>query len=181
VGELRDMSLIEQLESFKREGLTRYIGYSGDGDAARFAVETGRFDALQTSVSIADQEAVDLTLPICVDLNMGVIAKRPLANVAWRGETPDYFPGYGSEYARRLNRLDYSFLRRDDVAVQITAALGFTLAQHGVHVAIVGTKKPGRYEENLDLLEQHGPGSETISNIRTRWREIAEPNWYGQR
>src|SRR5213078_4286687 len=49
------------LERARERGWTRYIGYSGDGAAARYAIETGRFDTLQTSVSIADQEALEAT------------------------------------------------------------------------------------------------------------------------
>jgi aryl-alcohol dehydrogenase-like predicted oxidoreductase len=62
----------------------RSIGYSGDGQAARFTIECGAFDALQTSVSICDQEAIELTLPLARERELGVIAKRPLANAIWR-------------------------------------------------------------------------------------------------
>ena len=51
------------LEEAQQAGKTRYIGYSGDSEAARYAVETGRFDTLMTSISICDQEAIELTLP----------------------------------------------------------------------------------------------------------------------
>src|SRR5438132_8141804 len=58
--ELRKGDVIAALQTARARGYTRYIGYSGDGQGARYAIECGAFDTLQTSVSIADQECVDL-------------------------------------------------------------------------------------------------------------------------
>jgi len=82
-GVLRKGDAIAALEAAKQRGLTRYIGYSGDGAAARHAVESGRFDTLQISVSVADQEAIEAVLPAARQRQLGVIAKRPVANAVW--------------------------------------------------------------------------------------------------
>src|SRR3954454_2033538 len=108
--ELRKGDVIAALQEARRKGYARYIGYSGDGAAARYAVECGAFDTLQTSVSVADQEAIDRTLPLARDRNMGVIAKRPIANAAWRyAERPDNT--YHLPYWQRLQKLGYDFLQ----------------------------------------------------------------------
>src|SRR5437899_11384650 len=150
LAELRAGEAVEALERARERGWARYIGYSGDGQAARYAIECGRFDTLQTSVSIADQEAIDLTLPLARQRQMGVIAKRPIANVAWKME-PQPESSYYYAYGKRLQKLDYKFLQgptRDAVAI----ALRFTLTVHAVHTAIVGTTKPGRWRENAELV-----------------------------
>jgi aryl-alcohol dehydrogenase-like predicted oxidoreductase len=169
---------ITALESARSRGWTRYIGYSGDGEAARWAVESGRFDTLQTSVSIADQETLDLTLPAARAAGLGVIAKRPLANVAWRYARK---PGeaYYQEYWERLRKLDYPFLKgKGDTAVK--TALRFTLGVPGVHTAIVGTTKPDRWRQNAMLLGD-GPLPEAErERIRARWKAVAPPSWEGQ-
>jgi aryl-alcohol dehydrogenase-like predicted oxidoreductase len=103
LAELKKGDVIAALEQARERGLTRYIGYSGDGAAAHYAIECGRFDTLQTSVSIADQEALDLTLPLARKREMGVIAKRPIANVAWRyTRRPE---SYYADYWMRLRKL----------------------------------------------------------------------------
>jgi len=169
---------ITALERARERGLTRWIGYSGDGEAARWAVASGRFDTLQTSVSIADQEALELTLPLARARRMGVIAKRPLANVAWRYARKPAEPYYQA-YWSRLRALDYAFLRQGgDVA--ISTALRFTLAAPGVHTAIVGTTKPDRWRHNAALLDAGPLPDEAIEQIRARWRMVADPSWTGE-
>ncbi|MGH7346071.1 MAG: aldo/keto reductase [Candidatus Rokuibacteriota bacterium] len=178
LGELRKGEAIEALERARERGWARYIGYSGDGEAARYAVECGRFDTLQTSVNIADQDAVDRTLPLALARQMGVIAKRPLANVAWsyaRKPSEPYYQTYWS----RLRKLDYPFLKSaPDTAVG--TALRFTLSVPGVHTAIVGTTRPERWPQNAALLRPGALATVDFERIRARWFEVGGSAWDGQ-
>jgi aryl-alcohol dehydrogenase-like predicted oxidoreductase len=176
--ELRKGEAIDALRTARDRGYTRYIGYSGDSHAARFAVETGAFDTLQTSINIADQESIDLTLPLAREKQMGVIAKRPVANASWKtGHRP--IDSYHHEYFERLRKLNYDFLGHD-LEKSISIALRFTLSIPGVQTAIVGTKNPERWQQNAKLLEA-GPLDKTIFNqIRERWEECAPRTWIGQ-
>ena len=176
---LRKGDAIAALQTAREKGLTRYIGYSGDSVAAKFAVESGVFDTLQTSINIADQEALELTVPLALERQMGVIAKRPLANVAWKtGHKP--IEPYHHTYWDRLRKLAYDFTRPDTLEKSISLALRFTLSAPGVHTAIVGTTKPERWQENAELLKA-GPLKENeFQSIRERWDDIAPATWIGQ-
>jgi len=175
---LRKGEVIDALQTAREKGYTRYIGYSGDSRPAHFAVECGAFDTLQTSISIADQEAIDLTLPLAREKQMGVIAKRPIANAAWKtGHRP--IDSYHHEYWERLRKLNYDFLG-GDLEKTISIALRFTLSVPGVHSAIVGTKKPERWVENARLLEAGPLDEAAFRAIRERWQECAPRTWIGQ-
>ncbi len=170
---------ITALQTARERGYTRYIGYSGDSRAAKFAVESDMFDTLQTSINIADQEAVDLTVPLAREREMGVIAKRPIANAAWRsGQKP--IDSYQHTYWDRLRKLDYEFIRARPLEQSIGRALRFTLSVPGVHTAIVGTTKPERWQENAGLLDAGALSEAEFEAIRSRWDDIAPRTWLGQ-
>ncbi|MCB1024641.1 MAG: aldo/keto reductase [Acidobacteria bacterium] len=170
---------IEGLIVAKERGYTRYTGYSGDGEDAKTAIGIDFFDTLQTSVSIADQEAIELTIPLAREKEMGIIAKRPIANAVWRHDSkPD--DEYCHEYWDRIETLQYDFLS-GDLSESIAKALSFTLAIDGVDTAIVGTKKPGRWKENAEMLGQVDFGDKDFKRIRERWQELSEgKHWIGQ-
>jgi aryl-alcohol dehydrogenase-like predicted oxidoreductase len=177
--ELRKGEAIAALQTARERGHTRYIGYSGDSRAAHFAMECGAFDTLQVSINIADQEAIDLTMPLAQEKNVGVIAKRPIANAAWKfGHKP--IDSYHHEYWERLRKLNYDFLGNPDLEKDITVALRFTLSVPGVHTAIVGTTKPERWKENARFVEAGPLSEEEFNSIRDRWEEYAPRIWIGQ-
>ncbi|HEX2184056.1 MAG TPA: aldo/keto reductase [Chloroflexota bacterium] len=175
---LRRDGVIDALRRARAAGKTRYLGYSGDGEAARYAIACGAFDTLQTSINLADQEAIALTLPLARARGMGVIAKRPLANVAWRhGTRPD--DPYIWAYWERLRRLDYDFLGQE-VSEAVGVALRFTLSVDGVHTAIVGSARAGRWRQNAALLAAGPLAREAFEAIRARWQERAGADWHGE-
>jgi aryl-alcohol dehydrogenase-like predicted oxidoreductase len=176
---LRKGDAITALLTAREKGYARYLGYSGDSLAAKFAVESGVFDTLQTSINIADQEPLELTLPLAREKQMGIIAKRPIANAAWK-EQHKPIDSYHHVYWDRLSKLHYDFIRERPLEESIARALRFTLSVPGVHTAIVGTAKPERWRQNAKMIEA-GPLSEReFDAIRERWDEIRPRTWIGQ-
>jgi len=137
---LKDGRVIEVLHKARERGQARFVGCSIDSDDAVYAVESGAFDTLQISVSIADQEAIERVLPKAGARGMGVIVKRPIANAAWRHGKQPPADWYTRPYWDRLQKLDYDFLRRG-VEGAVAVALRFTLGTAGVTTAIVGTTR----------------------------------------
>lgn len=176
---LEQGDVVKELLAARDAGKTRYVGYSGDSVTARYALEMGVFDSLQTSVNFADQESIELTLPYCVEHGIGVVAKRPVANVAWRNGDREPDSGYAMTYWRRLQKLRYAFLNRP-LPETLEIALRFTLAQPGVCTMIVGTKNPARWAANAASVAKGPLPTDEIAAIRARWTEVREPDWVGQ-
>ncbi|WP_067621407.1 aldo/keto reductase [Alicyclobacillus acidiphilus] len=175
---LQQGDVIEVLQKAKEAGKIRFMGYSGDREAAKYAVESGVFDTLQTSINIADQSVLDEVLPLAAERGMGIIAKRPVANVAWQYDTTPS-NNYYVEYWKRLKQLDFEFTR-GPVADAVGTALRFTISTPGVTTAIVGTTSPGRWQQNANYVDAGPLDKEVYDAIRNRWREVASADWVGQ-
>jgi aryl-alcohol dehydrogenase-like predicted oxidoreductase len=173
---LRTGDVIAALERARDAGKVRYLGFSGDGGRTLYAIECNAFDTVQISLSIADQEAIDLILPEAIEHDIGVIAKRPIANAAWLGDA--YLQPYVRPYWQRLRRLRFDFLK-ETAGNAVDKALRFTLSTPGVHTAIVGTSNPSRWEQNARMVAKGSLPPAEYEAIRARWREIAPPDWVG--
>lgn len=167
---LRAGELISALQKVRSSGKVRYIGYSGDRRPALYATTCGAFDVLETSVNIADQEAIDLLLPQAQARQVGVIAKRPLANVAWKAQQVPQ-DALMRAYWQRLHILGYDFLQAH-LNEAISMALRFTLSVPGVATAIVGTTHNDHWQDNADAAEV-GPLSPTqYEQMHRRWQAV---------
>jgi len=169
--------VIDFMEVAKKSGKTKFIGYSGENDAAMYAVKCGSFDVLEMSVNIADQQSIDVILPEAVKQQIGIVAKRPIANIAWRYKD---CPGeYFVPYWERLKKLNYDFLE-DTHGKAVEVALRFTISVPGVSTAIVGTQQPKHCEENKKIVSRGLLDPILYGAIRKRWKEVCGSDWTGQ-
>jgi aryl-alcohol dehydrogenase-like predicted oxidoreductase len=166
---------IRTLQRAQDAGKVRYIGYSGDGAAALWAVRCGSFQAIQISVNVADQQAIDDIIPEALSAGLGIIAKRPIANAVWRSAHLPQDP-HMHVYWSRIRALDYRFIGAPDA---IAKALRFTL-RTGVHTAIVGTTSLQHMRSNIEAIRDLNGSDPRYEEIRDRWRQIAGPDWIGQ-
>lgn len=166
---------IEGLQRAQEKGYTRYIGYSGDNEDAKYAIELDVFDSLQTSVSIADQTPIDGNIPLAAEKGLGIIAKRPIANAVWRHkEKPS--DSYHHEYWDRIQKLKFEFLNKSlEEATEV--ALRFTMTIPGIDTLIVGTTRPKRWQENAKYIAEGNLSSEEFEAIRERWQEVGGEDW----
>jgi aryl-alcohol dehydrogenase-like predicted oxidoreductase len=88
-------------------GKIRFLGYSGDNEAAAYAAGLEEVAVIETSVSICDQANIDHVLPLARANNVGILAKRPIANAAWKGaaEQRGIYVDYAQTYADRLAKM----------------------------------------------------------------------------
>ncbi len=174
---LRQGDCIEGLQRAREKGYTRFIGYSGDREEAKTAIEMNVFDSFQTSVNIADQTPIDENIPLAAEKGLGIIAKRPVANAVWRTpEKPEN--SYHHGYWDRIQKLRFDFLKAP-FEESIATALRFTLSIPGVDTMIVGTTKPKRWQENAGYIKDGNLPDEEYEAIRNRWREVADESWTG--
>jgi aryl-alcohol dehydrogenase-like predicted oxidoreductase len=168
-------------------GKVRFVGYSGDNDAAEYAASLPDVAVVQTSVSVADQANIDRVLPVARKRNVGVMAKRPIANAAWKdaGDQPGMYKSYAATYTERLAkmRLDRAALGFKGPPEQAwpELALRFTLSQPGVHTAIIGTTNPENAKANLAAVERGPLPEDVVRKVREAFR-AADPGgtWVGQ-
>jgi aryl-alcohol dehydrogenase-like predicted oxidoreductase len=168
---------IEGLQKAREKGYTRYIGYSGDNEDARYAIETDVFDSFQTSVNIADQTPIDTNIKLAAEKNLGVIAKRPIANAVWRHDSKPS-ESYHHEYWDRIQKLKFDFLNKN-LEEATAMALRFTMSIPGVHTMIVGTTRPDRWQENANYVAEGKLSNEEYEAIRRRWQDVADESWIG--
>ncbi len=157
IPDLEKGDIIRALEDARDAGKTRMIGYSGDNEAAHWAVDSGIFATLQTSFNVVEQRAYSSgLLEKCAKNGIGVIVKRPIAGATWgmaRSGMDSSRRGYDNTYLQRCRDVQSSGDVPGEPDDPIIAAMGFTLAHPEIHVAIIGTKSPRHMVSNIETLD----------------------------
>jgi aryl-alcohol dehydrogenase-like predicted oxidoreductase len=173
---LRRGEALDALAGARQAGKVRHIGYSGDNEAAAYAATLPDVAVVETSLNICDQANIERVLPEARVRDVAIIAKRPIANAAWKdlSEQPGFYQDYAKDYARRLARMNVSpadlGFEGDQRDAWPELALRFTLSLPGVHTAIIGTTNPDHARANL-AAAAHGPlGQAVLQRIRDAFR-----------
>ena len=175
---LKKGEAIEALEKLKKEGKTRFIGCSGDNDVALWAANCGVFDTIQTSFNLTDQLARKQLFQYTKQHNLGLIAKRPIANAAWGAVSSP--SEYANEYFERAKTLLKLGPVVDSPEDRFVLSIGFVLGHEEIDTAIVGTRNPEHLRSNIDLFNNHLPIDDAvIKELYKRWNEL-DDGWIGQ-
>jgi aryl-alcohol dehydrogenase-like predicted oxidoreductase len=181
---LQNGGVIEPLIKARDAGKIRFVGYSGDNEAAAYAAALPDIAVIETSVNICDQANIDKVLPLCRKNNLGVLAKRPIANACWKDPElqQGLYKSYSKIYTDRLAQMKLTPAQLGFTADDWPEiALRFTISQPGVHVAIIGTQNVENARMNIALANKGPLPDEVVKKIRNAFKQ-ADPDgkWTGQ-
>lgn len=186
---LQQGEALETLTRARDAGKVRHVGYSGDNQAAAYAATLNDVAVIETSINICDQANINSVLPIAREHKLGVIAKRPIANAAWKQTSaqPGFYKEYAQTYSRRLIEMGLSpdelGFQGDPADEWPEIALRFTLGQPGVHVAIIGTTNPDHARRNIAAAEAGPLPQEALEKLRIAFRTAEQKSgdeWVAQ-
>jgi aryl-alcohol dehydrogenase-like predicted oxidoreductase len=176
-------------DDLKRSGKVRAVGISvteHDPDSVLSAIRTGLIDAVQVIYNIFDQAPERSLFPLCLENNIGVLARVPLDEGALGGHMTEQtkFPaGDFREYYFRGDRKKQvvehvNALLRDlgpNAAPLPELALQFCLAHPAVSTVIPGMRTVKHAEANSALPDRGPLPTETLKILK---RHAWDRNFY---
>jgi len=167
--------VIEGLTQARQAGKIKVAAYSGENEALAYAVSCGAFQSVQFSLNLCDQRVIDKVLAKVGEAGLGVIAKRPLANVFWQ-HTERPSGAYAEEYWHRAQEMG---LQPPEGLDWMSFAIRFSVFTPGVHAAITGTGSLSHFLHNLRLLEA-GPLPEHEYEAARSQFQAHDQGWEGR-
>lgn len=166
--ELLDGRLADTMDGLVAQGKVGVVAYSGENEALAYAVASGRFGVVETSVNVADQWNLRNVVPQAAASGIGVLAKRSIANGIWRRATRPTGV-YGDVYWDRLQELAY------DTDLDLAEfALRFTAFAPGVTTALLGTRNPDHITRAVETVERGPLADDVLAHITQRWDAVGQ-------
>ncbi len=185
-----DLEVLERGEALgalvraREAGKVRFVGYSGDNQAGAFAARLSDVAVVQTSINICDQVNIDEVLPVACECEVGVMAKRPIANAAWKdlNDQPGFYARYAETYTERLALMA---IEPEEIGFEASdwaeVALRFTLSCD-IGTAIIGTTNPDHVRSNIEAASRGVLPEGAIERLREAFLEAmldAGEQWVG--
>lgn len=177
------------IEKLKRDGVILAFGLSlnrWEPENGIRAVRTGLVDAVQVIYNVFDQSPEDELLPVCRELDLGVIARVPLdeGSLGGRLTLETKFPkdDWRARYFNPEN-LKATVERVDDLKRIVPngmklpeLALRFILSNPDVHTTIVGMRDPEHVASNTSYSDKGPLGADLVAELRKhRWDRKPAP------
>jgi aryl-alcohol dehydrogenase-like predicted oxidoreductase len=177
-------------EALKQSGKVRALGVSINDhqpDSALELIRTGLVDTVQVIYNIFDQSAEKNLFPLCLEQNIGVLARSPLDEGSLTGaiaETTEFSPGdFRAMYFRGDRKRQVvehvSALQKDLAGLAANlpeVALRFAISQPAVSTIIPGMRTVRHAEANTAASEKGPLPPETLTVLR---RHAWDKNFYG--
>jgi aryl-alcohol dehydrogenase-like predicted oxidoreductase len=174
------------LESLKQQGKVAYVGVSvndHDPGSALSVAASGVIDVIQVIYNIFDQSAEGALFPLCMEKQVGVIARVPFDEGALTGHiTPEtrfakkdwrnfYFRGDRKQQVfERAERL--RSLLGTEASSLPALALRFCLRHPAVSTVIAGMRTAEHVSANLALSDEPPLSEDLVTRLREhRWRK----------
>ncbi|RYX82333.1 aldo/keto reductase [bacterium] len=179
---------LEALVKARDAGKIRFAGYSGDNETVAYSAALPDIAVIETSINLVDQANIEGLLPLTREYGIGVIAKRPVANAAWKSldDQPGFYRDYAKTYHDRFKMMGLkleSLGLGEEVTDWAQVALRYTLSQEGVHTAIIGTTNPDNAQSNIEAANQGPLPKEALQKINDAFKEgqgLADETWKAQ-
>ena len=155
--------LIEALLRAVEAGKVRAAAYSGDNEPFDWALTSRKFGSLQTSINVCDQRA--LSSIDAAHADVGIIAKRSLANAAWLN-VPRPNDQAAEEYRKRWQAMNLVLSE----AEAAESSLRFVAFQPQVHSCLIASTQLEHIRQNIRALEQGPLPPELTMKIRAAFK-----------
>ena len=171
IDELKNGDVIKAVTTAREKGKTRFIGYSGDNDALRFALEANVFDVIECSFNILDRANASM-IAEAHRRGIGVLIKRPIANaVPGRIEKPR--SEYAAQYwPRWLAFQEARSMHATNVNDWLDIATRYSAHWPGVTSILIGSSHIEHMHQNACSIQAGRLPAEAVDQLSSTWHEI---------